>query len=412
MLIENACARDRNERGGPGPVASLPMLSVWNRIGDSYACRRVPRVSSRMKKVIVLLILIVCAAGAGWWFLVEDAGEVKRGIFISGNIEATEVDLAFRIAGQISRFPISEGDRVKTDQIIAELDTDTLLASKGAAQAEIAALHAVLDELQEGTRKEEIEIAKAALKAAESRLHNARAEFDRYEPLFKGGAISQSVFDAKDLALKVAVAEFNRASETLRELEVGPRVQQIRAAQARLERAEWELKRIEVDLKHSVLRTPISGVVLTKSNETGEVVLPGATVATVAEIDEVWLKGYVAENRLGLLKLGEPAEVTTDTFPDKVYKGDVTFVSSRAEFTPKNVQTREERVKQVYRVKVTIPNPAQELKIGMPAEGYILTGERTATAQAGPADDSVQLHSRVGALKAWLVRMRDTIVGN
>jgi len=117
--------------------------------------------------------------------------------------------------------------------------------------------------------------------------------------------------------------------------------------------------------------------VLVKSNESGEVVLPGATVATVGKLDEVWLKGYVAESDLGRVKLGQKVEVTTDTYPDKKYVGTVTFISPRAEFTPKNVQTREERVKQVYRVKVTIPNPLHELKIGMPAEGYILADEPT-----------------------------------
>ena len=250
------------------------------------------------------------------------------------------------------------------------------------------------------------------LKAAESRLANARAEFDRYEPLYKGGAISQSVFDAKDMALKVALAEYNRAAETLRELEEGPRVQQIHAAQARLERAAWELKKIELDLKHSVLTTPISGVMLTKSNEMGEVVLPGATVATVAEIHKVWLKGYVAENRLGLLKLGQPAEVTTDTFPGKIYRGEVTYVSSRAEFTPKNVQTREERIKQVYRVKVTIPNPDQELKIGMPAEGYILMKAGSAAAQSSRADTRGKSGSTMETLRIWYSRLRDMIGGH
>ena len=128
-----------------------------------------------------------------------------------------------------------------------------------------------------------------------------------------------------------------------------------------------------MDLQYSILESPVNAVVLVKANELGEVVLPGATVATVAAIDEVWLKGYIGERFLCKVKLGQVAEVTTDSYPGKKYSGRVTFISSRAEFTPKNVQTQEERVKQVYRVKVTIPNPSQELKIGMPAEGYILT---------------------------------------
>ena len=113
------------------------------------------------KKIIVALALVVLVVLSGWWILSPKRLEAGRGIFISGNIEATEVDLAFRISGQISSFPVEEGDRIRGGEVIAELDTDTLLAMKGAAQAEIAALHAVLDELQEGTRKEEIEVARA-----------------------------------------------------------------------------------------------------------------------------------------------------------------------------------------------------------------------------------------------------------
>jgi len=331
--------------------------------------------------VVVVLILVVTAAV--WWFYFRRSDDSEGRIFVSGNIEATEVDLAFRIGGLIKFFPVEEGDSVNTRGAIAELDTDTLMALKGAAEAEIGFARAVLDELERGTRREEIEMARALLKAAESRLKNAKAEHERHTPLLEQGAISASVFDAKDTALGVAAADVRNARERLRELEIGPREEKIRAASARLERAAWQLKKIELDLEHSVVQSPIDGVVLVKSNESGEVILPGATVATVAEIDKVWLKGYVGENDLGRVKLGQVCEITTDSYPDKIYRGRVTFISSRAEFTPKNVQTRQERIKQVYRVKVTIPNPHRELKIGMPAEGYILGDEQPAK-KAGP----------------------------
>lgn len=298
-------------------------------------------------------------------------------VFVSGNIEATEVDLSFRLAGQIHTLPIKEGDRVEKNQVIATLDTDSLEAMRGSARGDVAALAAVLDQLEEGSRQEDIESARAIAKAAESKLQNARDEFERYHPLHKQGAVSSSTFDTKETALKVAREDYNNAYQRLAELEKGPRHQEITAARGRLERAKWDLKRIELDIEHSTLTSSASGAVLVKANEVGEVVLPGATVATVAEIDEVWLKGYIGERDLGIVKLGQKAEITTDSFPDKKYAGTVTFISSRAEFTPKNVQTKEERVKQVYRVKITIPNPDQELKIGMPAEGYILVGDNS-----------------------------------
>ncbi len=335
-------------------------------------------VMNRNKLVVGILILVSVVIGvAGWYHFRVD--EISEGhVFVSGNIEATEVDLSFRIAGQIKTLDIKEGDRVKKDQVVAELDTDTLEALKGIAQAEIAATKAVLDELEEGTRKEQIAMARALMKAAESRLENAKDEHRRYSQLFQDRAISASQFDRIETSFKVATEEYNNAAQRLRELEEGPRIQQIRAARHKLERAHGELHKIELDIKHSVLTTPVAGVVLVKANELGEVVLTGATVATVAELDEVWLKGYVGEQDLGLLKLGQEAEITVDTFPNRRFPGVLTYISSRAEFTPKNVQTKKERIKQVYRVKITIPNKDHVLKIGMPAEGYVFVDGKSA----------------------------------
>ncbi len=331
-----------------------------------------------MVKEIGIPVIILCVIAATTTYVIhylKNRSTPAGTVFVSGNIEATEVDLSFRLAGQIKTLPIEEGDRIAKNQVISTLDTDSLEAAHGSVKGDIAALTATLDELEEGTRKEVIESARAQAKAAESRLKNSRDEYERYYPLFNQGAISASLFDTKQTAFKVAQEEFNNLSERLAELEKGPREQEITAARGRLEKAKWDLKKIELDIEHSTLRSPTTGAILVKANELGEVVLPGATVATVAEIDKVWLKGYIGEKDLGLVKLGQKAHINTDSFPGKIYEGVVTFISSRAEFTPKNVQTREERVKQVYRVKVTIPNPEQELKIGMPGEGYILVSD-------------------------------------
>jgi HlyD family secretion protein len=333
-----------------------------------------------MKKIFPIAILLILTVSAtAWWLRFKENGPKNGSIFVSGNIEATEVDLSFRLAGQIKTLTIEEGDKVRQGQVVATLDTDTLVALKGAAESELANARAVLDELEEGTRKEGIEQARALYKAAESRLKNAKDEYERYLALRREKAVSESLFDQKETLLRVAQEEFNNALERLKELETGPREQQIRAGRARLERARWDLKKIDLDIAHSTLECPTPAVVLVKSGEVGEVTLAGATVATVAALDEVWLKGYISEKDLGRVKLGHRAQITTDTYPNKVYNGIVTFISSRAEFTPKNVQTKEERIKQVYRVKVTIKNLEHELKIGMPAEGYILINEDPAS---------------------------------
>ncbi len=331
----------------------------------------------KRKPVIIVTAVAAIITAVAWWYVFRAVPIPADKVFVSGNIEATEVSLSFRISGQIKTLSVKEGDRVEQGHVISTLDTDSLEAMRGAATAEIATLQAVLDELEEGTRKEQIEMARALLKAADSRKKNALDEYERYLQLFKEKAVSQSSFDVRETSWKVAIEEYNNALQRLMELEKGPREQQIRAARTRLERAVFELNKIQLDIEHSTLTAPVSGVVLVKSNEIGEVVLPGATVVTMAMVDEVWLKGYVGEMDLGRIKLGQKAEIKIDTFPEKTYPGSLTFISSRAEFTPKNVQTREERVKQVYRVKVTMPNLHQDLKIGMPAEGYILTKEPT-----------------------------------
>jgi HlyD family secretion protein len=338
----------------------------------------------------VVVLILMGAAAAVWWFWSRADAPNDDMIFVSGNIEATEVELSFRISGQIADFSLEEGDSVEAGQVLARLDTDTLEALKSQSRASVAAAQAALDELENGTREEDIEMAKASLEAAKSRLLNAGAEYRRYLPLFESKVISASLYDSKQTAKQVASSDVAKLEEQLRLLQVGPREEAIRKARANLDAAKWELKRIELDLEHSLLQTPISGVILTKSNEIGEVVLPGAGVATVAELDKVRLKGYVAGNMLGKLKLGQKVEITTDTFPGKVYVGRLTFISSKAEFTPKNVQTREERIKQVYRVKITIPNKERELKIGMPAEGYILSDESSTKLSVGPRRHPLQ----------------------
>ncbi len=187
-----------------------------------------------MKKIIAIgVVAIVAVSAGGYWLFFKDRPSPSGKIFVSGNIEAIEVDLSFRIGGQIATRPVDEGDRVKKDQVVATLDTDTLVTQKGSAEAERANARAVLDQLEEGTRKEQIESARALFKAAESKLKNARDEYERHQLLFQEKAISGSMFDSKETAFKVALEEYNNASERLRELEAGPREQEIRA---RLER--------------------------------------------------------------------------------------------------------------------------------------------------------------------------------
>ena len=151
----------------------------------------------------------------------------------------------------------------------------------------------------------------------------------------------------------------------------GPRRETIDQARARLKQAEEALNLSKIYLDYTKLISPLSGVVLSEVIEAGEYVVPGTPVITVGDLKKVWLRGYINETDLGRVKIGQGVRVTTDTYPDKIYRGHISFIASQAEFTPKNVQTKKERVKLVYRIKVNSPNPNLELKPGMPADAQI-----------------------------------------
>jgi HlyD family secretion protein len=162
------------------------------------------------------------------------------------------------------------------------------------------------------------------------------------------------------------------ATENYQLVKEGPRKEDIEDARAQAQQAQVSLKLAETQLSYAVLYSPISGVVLVKSSEIGEVINPGTSVLTLADVNNVWLKAYISETDLGKVKWGQEVIVTTDLHPEKEYKGKISFISSQAEFTPKQIQTEKERVTLVYRIKIDIPNPDRELKPGMPADGRIL----------------------------------------
>ncbi|HQB39600.1 MAG TPA: efflux RND transporter periplasmic adaptor subunit, partial [Deltaproteobacteria bacterium] len=164
--------------------------------------------------------------------------------------------------------------------------------------------------------------------------------------------------------------------EHLRLLETGPRPDAVKERQARAEAAAAMLSYADERLSQAVLTSPLSGVVLAKHAEAGEILAAGSPVITIGKMDEIWVRGYVPENELGRIKPGQSAKVTVDTWPGRVFEGRVSFIAQQAEFTPKNVQTEKERVKLVYRIKITIPNPDMALKPGMPADAVIMTDSK------------------------------------
>jgi HlyD family secretion protein len=223
--------------------------------------------------------------------------------------------------------------------------------------------------LTEGFRSEEIEEARAILRAAERQLFDANRDLARAENLFADGAISRQALDDRETAATLAEAAARRAGERLQLLEAGTRAERIAAQRATLAAVEAEVERVDAMLEYARVVAPYTGLITVRHREPGEIVPAGAAVLTLMNPDDRWVRIYVRADRVGRLAIGQLAEVTADAYPDRVYSGRVMFIASEAEFTPRDVQTTEERVKLVYEVKIRIEDdPSFDLKPGLAAD--------------------------------------------
>ena len=386
-----------------------------------------------MKRLIVILLIVAAGAAGYMWY---SGAFMPKGNFIavSGNLELTEVDLSFKIAGRLIERRVDEGDWVKAGDLIARLDPvelqrqatrdkalvigaksnydqlvtsiqfqkSTLESDVAARQAELNLAQAKLDELLNGSRQQDIQQAVAGVNDATAQLEYARSDWDRAQTLFKNDDISKQQFDQARTKFESAQAVLRQAQEKESLVKEGPRKEDIAGARADVARAQAALKtaqanRLEVQRKEEELQqrkseierteaqagisekqlsdteihTPIDGVVLVKSAEPGEVLAAGTTVVTIGDLEHPWLRAYINETDLGRVKLGQKVKLTTDSFPNKAYWGRVSYIASQAEFTPKQIQTKEERVKLVYRIKIEVDNKEHELKDNMPVDAQI-----------------------------------------
>ncbi len=327
-----------------------------------------------MRRILWVLVFVLIGGLLYYYYyyLPQGKKENRKGIKVSGNIEATEVDVGFKISGRIiSRF-YKEGDWVERGRILARLDAEDLRNRLEVAKATLASAQARLNRLLAGSRPEEIKAAEASLNQAKFDLENKETHYERMKLLFEKGVVPKEILDNAEAALKIARASLEKAKENYHLIKEGPRKEDIEEAKALVEQARASVKLNETQLSYTTLYSPISGVVLVSSGEIGEVVNPGTSILTLADLENVWLKAYIPETDLSKVKWGQEVIVTTDLQPKKEYKGKISFISSQAEFTPKQIQTEKERVTLVYRIKVDLPNKDHELKPGMPADGLIL----------------------------------------
>ncbi len=397
-------------------------------------------MSSKILRALLVAAAALALLALVWLWSASDNDGGK--LILSGNIELTQVSAGFKIAGKLVEITFEEGQAVEAGTLLARLDDTQLSLQRDQAQAGLQAARSRLQELQAqlsfqresteaqieqrkaelaqaqagldaalaGSRAQEVDQARAAVARSQSFYEKTRSDWERAQKLTVEKDISRAQYDDFRAAFEAAAAGLEEARERLALVEEGPRKEEIEAAraqvaraqagvrqgdsqrldlirisrsiettQAEVKRAEAQLAQLESQLADTEVFSPLNGVVLVKSAEPGEVLPLGAPVATIGDLGRPWMRAYIPASALGRIRLGQSAIVRTDSHPGKEYSGVVTFISPEAEFTPKQIQTSEQRTRLVYRIKIQLDNPDQELKLNMPCEAEI---ELAAVSQA------------------------------
>ena len=328
-----------------------------------------------MKRTILIIAVIVVAGLAGglaWWFNRHD--NAARELVLYGNVDLRQVQLSFNNSERIAAVLAQEGDRVRQGQLLARLDTSRLEPQVAEVEAQVAAQRQVVQRLRTGSRPEEIAQARANVESAKADAANARQQYERIKSaaeISAGRAVRQQDVDSAKAALQVAEAKLTVNQRALELAVIGPRKEDIAEAEARLRANEAQLALLRRQLVDAQLLAPMDAVVRTRILEPGEMVSPQKPVFSLAITDPKWVRAYVSEPDLGKVHHGMMAAVAVDSFPERRFEAWVGFISPIAEFTPKAVQTEELRTSLVYEVRVFVKDPADALRLGMPATVYL-----------------------------------------
>jgi HlyD family secretion protein len=330
-----------------------------------------------MKKSIGLLVSLAVAGVAGAYYYSQMASkEAGAGLLLYGNVEVTEVDTGFKTPGRIEEILADEGSSVKKGDVMARLENVETESAVAQAEAALNEAQERLKEISLGSRKQEIAQASAVVEQAKAELDRAEKELKRAVFLQSNGAIPTQKLEDAQKVRDVAWNLHKKATEAFSLAVEGPRKESIAAAHARVQQLEAALSIAQERLNDTTLVSPVEGIVLRKNMEPGETAGAGSPVFTIGDLKNPWVRVYVKEDRLNSVKIGQKAAVMVDAYPGKVFEGTISYIASEAEFTPKNIQTKEERVKLVFAVKVAVKNDGMELKPGMPADVRLDAGDR------------------------------------
>lgn len=322
-------------------------------------------------RIVFVLLLIALLAGAAWWFRThEESAPFTRAW---GNVDTRQISLAFEASGRILELLPEEGAPVKAGEMIGKLDTEALRIERDRAQAELERALAQASLSREGYRAEDIEAQRAQTLALQSRFELARRTFVRQKELARANVSSQQNLDDAELSLEASRRELKASEAQLHALEAGLRPQEVAAAEAASRSARAAVVSLDYQIeKASVLIAPADGIIRTRLAEPGDMASPARTIYQLSIVSPKWIRTYVTENQLGLVKEGAEAVISTDTIGE--VKARVAWISSTAEFTPKTVQTAELRTALVYEVRLEADDPENRLRLGQPVTVDFIPG--------------------------------------
>ncbi len=319
-----------------------------------------------MKRYAVFVTLAFLLFGCG-------NNSNKDEVTATGTIEATESSIAAQVPGRIIRMNFEEGSLVNKGDTLGEIDHRSLTQQVNQARAALVMAKQQYDLLIAGARTEDRKVAEEGVKQAEANFNLAKLAFDRTQKLYGDHSVSKSQMDAAQAQYDVALAQLKSAQQTMEKLQHYARPEEIRSAAAQVDQAQAALDNATIALDHSYVGAPFSGTVLDKLQEIGDFANVGTPLYTIADLRTMKMTVYVNEVDLARIRFGDKAKVFLDGMPDHPFDGKVIFISPTAEFTPKNVETKQDRIKLVFAVKLEIANPDGYLKAGLPADATIYT---------------------------------------
>lgn len=325
-----------------------------------------------MRKHSIFFVLTAAALFQFFSLNCKNTADEEGFLEVSGQIEAVETEIRTQVSGIAIAIPVKEGQFVQTGDLLCQIDSQKIEVQLSQVQAGLEGLQAKLRLYRKGNKKEMIAVAKNQLDASREELTLARKNQERLARLLEEGAVSEAQKEQADLRLTTAVERVETADENYRMSIRGREEEEIEIVEAEIKNLSAQEKLLQIQLEETRIFSPVSGFIETRNIEIGELATPLLPLFSLIDLEKTYVKAFVPEQSLGQISLGSEVTVVCDSFPEKTFPGNVDFISDQAEFAPKNIQTKEERLKLVFMIKSYLANSGQVLKPGMPVDVRIV----------------------------------------